>query len=214
MQYVNNVIYNWGVCGYVGGHSAGDHYADLINNYFIKGPNSNEHFIGEFKATDHIYQAGNFADLNCDGELNGHLVTTNNFNFGGDNSPTLVGSPVAAPPLPFHADDALVAYQKVIASSGASLHRDAVDKRLIEDLTSLGKRGQTVHDPEEMGGFGDIVGGLAPLDTDGDGMPDAWETTHGSNPKVSDGNTFTASGYTRLEEYLNSLVAAQTITGK
>ena len=51
VEYVNNVIYNWGVCGYVGGHSAADHSADVVNNYFIKGPNSNNHFPGEFKAT-------------------------------------------------------------------------------------------------------------------------------------------------------------------
>jgi hypothetical protein len=37
IQYVNNVVYNWGVDGYVGGHSAADHYADLVGNYFIAG---------------------------------------------------------------------------------------------------------------------------------------------------------------------------------
>jgi hypothetical protein len=89
------------------------------------------------------------------------------------------------------------------------LHRDAVDSRLIADLTSLGKQGATVRDPEEMGGFGEIAGGKPPLDTDGDGMPDDWEKAHGLNPNVADGNEVTKSGYTRLEEYLNSLVPAQ-----
>ena len=38
IQYINNVVYNWGVCGLVGGHSAADHFLDAIGNYFIAGP--------------------------------------------------------------------------------------------------------------------------------------------------------------------------------
>jgi hypothetical protein len=53
IQYVNNVVYNWGVDGYVGGHSAAYHYADLVCNYFVKGPESSDLFIGEFTKTDH-----------------------------------------------------------------------------------------------------------------------------------------------------------------
>ena len=47
-------------------------------------------------------------------------------------------------------------------------------------------------------------------DTDGDGMPDVWETANGLNPNdASDGITTTLSedGYTNLEVYLNSLVS-------
>jgi hypothetical protein len=209
VQYVNNVVYNWGVCGYVGGHSAADHVADLINNYFIKGPNSSDHFAGEFKATDHIFQSGNFVDLDRDGKLNGHEVTATDFNFGNDNSPTLVSSPTASSIKQFTPDGALAAYEKVIAGSGASLHRDSVDQRLISDVTSFGTAGKTIRDPAEMGGFGEIIGGPAPIDSDGDGIPDSWETAHGLDPKKSDANKFTSSGYTELEEYLNSLAQSQ-----
>jgi hypothetical protein len=45
------------------------------------------------------------------------------------------------------------------------------------------------------------------LDTDGDGLPDAWEIDHGSNPKLPDSNRVAGSGYTRLEEFLNGLAA-------
>ena len=203
IQYVNNVIYNWGVTGYVGGHSAADHYADLINNYFIKGPSSNDSFVGQFKPTDHIYQTGNWADLNRDGELNGRPVVS--ADFGSQDAPTLVTAPTAIPRLSLMLDSAADAYQKIVSDAGCSLHRDAVDRRLIADLTSLGKRGQTIHDPVEMGGFGEIAGGPAPLDTDGDGMPDVWEAEHHSNPKAFDANELVTSGRTRLEEYLNSL---------
>jgi hypothetical protein len=45
-------------------------------------------------------------------------------------------------------------------------------------------------------------------DTDGDGMPDEWETAHGLDPKkASDGSALDASGYTNVEVYLNALVA-------
>lgn len=46
-------------------------------------------------------------------------------------------------------------------------------------------------------------------DTDGDGIPDVWETAHGLNPEeVSDGiaTTLSKEGYTNLEVYLNGLV--------
>ena len=37
-EYYNNVVYNF-QNGVVGGHSAADNYQDVINNYFIAGPN-------------------------------------------------------------------------------------------------------------------------------------------------------------------------------
>lgn len=47
----------------------------------------------------------------------------------------------------------------------------------------------------------------APKDTDGDGMPDEWETANGLNPNdAADGAARSASGYTNLELYMNSLV--------
>ena len=56
-------------------------------------------------------------------------------------------------------DTAEVAYDKVVAGAGCSLHRDSVDARLIADLLSLGTKGSIIHDPSEMGGFGEIRGG-------------------------------------------------------
>ena len=47
----------------------------------------------------------------------------------------------------------------------------------------------------------------APIDTDLDGLPDAWEQANGLNPSDgSDYNRLTESGYTVLEVYLNGLV--------
>jgi hypothetical protein len=46
-----------------------------------------------------------------------------------------------------------------------------------------------------------------PEDGDHDGMPDAWETAHGLDPKNAEDRNgdFNGDGYTNLEKYLNSL---------
>lgn len=50
--------------------------------------------------------------------------------------------------------------------------------------------------------------GTVATDTDGDGMPDAWETENGLDPNnAADGTETGDNGYTNLENYLNSLVA-------
>ena len=205
VQYINNVVYNWGVCGYVGGHSAGDHAADLIGNYFIAGPSSGKSFVGQFKATDHIFQEGNYVDLNKDGMLNGRLVEGADFG-SGEDAPTLVATNSVKPPTPVTRDTAQAAYEKVVAGAGCSLLRDGVDKALIADLTSLGTRGSTISDPEEMGGFGEIKGGPAKIKMEGDGIPDAWKARRKG---ASDANFAAADddgdGCTNIEEFLNEL---------
>ena len=59
-----------------------------------------------------------------------------------------------------------------------------------------------------VGGWPVYVKENAPVDTDGDGMPDAWEAANGLNPKSSaDGVKYNLSKeYTNLEVYINSLV--------
>src|SRR5712692_710428 len=95
VQYISNVVYNWGVTGLVGGHSAADHYLDVINNYFISGPSSGGRFAGEFTATDNVYHTGNYVDLDQDGQLNGREVL--DLDFAGA---TVIQLPTADPPVP------------------------------------------------------------------------------------------------------------------
>lgn len=60
----------------------------------------------------------------------------------------------------------------------------------------------------DVGGWPVYVKENAPVDTDGDGMSDAWEAANGLNPKSSaDGVKYNLSKeYTNLEVYINSLV--------
>ncbi len=52
---------------------------------------------------------------------------------------------------------------------------------------------------------------IIPEDTDNDGMPDEWENENGLDPNIPDDrNNIAPSGYTMLEEYLNSITAPTT----
>jgi len=215
IQYINNVVYDWGITGLCGGHSAADHSLDVINNYFIKGPASNNQMAGQFLPTDHVFQEGNYVDLDRDGTLNGRLVTTTDFS-DKNGSPTFVSAPAMHPTIAVTTESAAAAYAKIVADVGCSLHRDAVDLRLISELTSLGTKGHTLDHKNDKGealagGIGEIKSGPAAVDTDGDGIPDAWETAHGLDPKnPADAVKLDASGYSNLEVYLNSLVKANS----
>lgn len=89
----------------------------------------------------------------------------------------------------------------MLGSVGASLPaRDAVDTRLINQYKA-GNGGL-----QSSGTFPTIAGGTAPTDTDQDGMPDAWESARGLDPKKADNNgDDDKDGYTNLEEYLQFL---------
>ena len=102
-----------------------------------------------------------------------------------------------------------------------------VDERLIkETFTGTGQIISWIDDPFDssptegfewknlMGLRADPVTFTSPFnrsagwDTDGDGLPDAWEIEHGLNPNVANPNgDFDNDGYTDLEEYLNELAA-------
>ncbi|WP_316784780.1 polysaccharide lyase [Pedobacter frigiditerrae] len=127
--------------------------------------------------------------------------------------------------------DAKQAYTYVLANAGATLpKRDPVDLRIVEQV----KTGKIQHvedgklpakqnyvkrrladDSYKKGIISDIaqVGGYPEykgtpyIDTDKDGMPDAWETKNGLNPKdATDAVKISKNGYANIEVYLNSLV--------
>ncbi|HTZ19390.1 MAG TPA: hypothetical protein VMC06_00785 [Opitutaceae bacterium] len=206
IQYINNVVYNWGTAGLVGGHTSSDHQLDVIGNYFIRGPSSNDRFAGQFTATDHVYQAGNYVDLDRDGTLGGRPVVAADFADAG-GAPTFVTQPLLHPPVPVRVDAAEEAYRKIVARAGCSLHRDSVDTRLIADLTSLALKGRIIRGEATVHGIGAVKGGPAPVSTVSDGLSDEWKLSHGldpKDPKIARGD-YNRDGYNNLEDYLNEL---------
>lgn len=144
IQYINNVVYNWGVCGLVGGHSAAEHFLDAVGNCFIAGPNSGPHAVGECTATDHLFQEDNLVDLDKDGKFNGQPLAVASIG-SGENAPTIEKDLTVGPLANVTVEPAQTALSNVLANAGCSLHRDAVDTRLIEEVKSFGKQGQIVH---------------------------------------------------------------------
>ncbi len=198
VQYYNNVVYNY-ANGVVGGHSAADNYQDLMNNYFIAGPDGSAKYFDQWTETDHMYSVGNYFDGNCDGVLNGTLVTDH-------HSATVMTKPSFTTPGPINLETAEQAYYSVVEHVGASRVRDVHDLRIIDQLTSLGKKGSFIASEDEVGGIGTVAGGSKPADADNDGMADDWERANGLNTSLNDANGYAfGNGYTNIENYVNSL---------
>ncbi len=83
--------------------------------------------------------------------------------------------------------------------------RDSIDTRVAQEVRD--RSGRIIGTPEEGGGFPTIMAATPPADGDHDGMPDAWESSHGTDPAdATDGaKDLDGDGYTNVEEYLHSL---------
>ncbi|KAI0018448.1 pectate lyase C [Xylariomycetidae sp. FL0641] len=207
-DFQNNVVYNWGSGGgYIAGDSDGASYANIINNYFISGPDTTQEPFTRGNENFHGYVENNYYDADQDGALNGtplcasttcysdmDIVTTA-FDYPG---PATLLSPSEA-------------VERVLAAGGCSYpSRDGVDARLMAEVASFGTDGQIVEDETAapMNGPGYLAGGAAPADADGDGIPDAWERENGLDPEdAADAMAVGDDGYAMIEVYLNSLVA-------
>lgn len=203
IQYYNNVVYNYGM-GIVGGHSAADNYQDVMNNYFIAGPDGSYKYFDQWTETDHLYSSGNYYDGNCDGILNGVLITDH-------NGATVMNSPNFNTTHPMHLQSAAEAYADIVENVGASRVRDSHDLRLISQLTSLGTKGAFIANEGDVGGIGTLTGGSKAADSDNDGMPDEWELEKGLNPNKNDAASYTiGGGYTNIEHYINNSTGKET----
>ena len=242
-QYVNNVVYNWGDGGcYIMSDSEGDSWADIQNNYFMKGPwNGATKPFTRGREGFRFFGAGNYYDDNKDGVLNGHLMTTEEMlgtqsdgaqsvylesidavNAVIDEFNTANADKIAAgtqvkvqhlTPIQ-NMMTAEEAYAWILENVGPTLPaRDEVDQYIIDELASYGSKGTKNGISSEAQlphrGTGVLSGGVKPLDSDNDGMPDAWETANGLNPNdASDAVAFAANGYMNIENYANSITEA------
>lgn len=114
------------------------------------------------------------------------------------------------------------AYEKVLAYVGASLYRDEIDARYMEEAKTgtATYKGSITNSPGIIDKVSDVNGytednfgtGTRPadFDTDKDGIPDEWEKANGLNPNdASDALTYSLDEkgyYTNIEVYANSLV--------
>ena len=201
-QFVNNVVYNWGGGGcYILGDSENDSFANVCGNYFIRGPSSTAAAFSRGNLNFHLFAADNFQDADRDGVIKGAVIRRAEY-----GTVNWQEKPYDYPNVAIVPPTELVAL--IAKNAGASLNRDSVDSRLIEELLSAGNLGETIRSETDapMNGPGTVQSGKALADTDQDGMPDSWEKAHALDPNNPDDRNVTGpAGYTRLEEYLQSL---------
>jgi hypothetical protein len=199
----NNVMYNWG--GVCSGMTGDKLSANYVGNYLKPGVNSSKKApIVLTKTADVDYfVAGNVVEGRP--QLQGERMFEP-LEVGGRRLFRLVGAAFATPAISESAAE--VAFKEVLEYVGAVLpKRDAVDSRLVEHARSGG--GKMIDSQKDVGGWPEYKSAAAPVDSDGDGLPDEWERSRGLNPALeADGPADRdGDGYTNLEEYLNGLAS-------
>ena len=202
-------------------------YYDMTSRYYING-NTTETTKGS-KTANQDWKGVSY-DKGVP-SLNGEYYSPDAKNFYGDavahttisgKSCVKIKMDEPAPTGQVTTHSAAEAYEKVLAYVGASLYRDEIDARYMEEAkTGTAKyTGSITKSPGIIDKVSDVKGyteanfgtGSRPtgFDTDKDGIPDEWEKANGLNPNdASDALTYSldAKGYyTNIEVYANSLV--------
>lgn len=204
-QYVNNIVYNWqNGCYLMGGDSRGQSYVNVTNNLFINGPSGGGNAITSGNADFHIYAIDNWQDRNRNGVYDPYEIPRDEYTGG----PTFEEEPFAYPELDTWQASELV--EKLLPTVGATLpYRDRVDFYMVDEVMSFGTKGTLISSEEQLPigvpSSWALKSFEKPADSDGDGMPDAWEEANGTNPQQDDAMTIAANGYANIENYINSL---------
>ncbi len=189
----------------------------------------------DYKPTEHVwgkfYINGNkntkYSDVTNDnwtyGVYNQIISSDNDNTFTATTKDTMrLSNPIEFIHVTTHTAD--MAYERVMSYVGCSKVRDSYDTFIINETkngtatyTGSGNHKGIIDSQDDnkpsnaasdWSAWPTLNSTDAPKDTDGDGMPDYWETANGLNPNdASDGKIVGSDGYTNLENYLNSLVA-------
>ena len=202
-------------------------YYEMTSRYFISG-NTTETTKGTVTKNQDwkgvVYDKGTYT-------YNGEIYSADKKNFYGDAvahqtidgvSCVKIKMDNPAPTGEVTTHSAAEAFSKVLAYGGASLYRDEIDARYMEEAKTgtAQYKGSITLSPgiidkvSDVNGYTESTFGTAShpvdFDTDKDGIPDAWELANGLNPNDdSDALTYSLDGkgyYTNLEVYANSLV--------
>jgi len=206
-ELVNNVVYNWkSKCMYAGE----DGNYNIVNNYFKPGPatskSASKEFLEPYQPFSNYYISGNVMHENAE-------ITENNV-LGIDIDDFPADSVFVSEPhqisdyLPLNAEDA---FKEVVLQAGASLNRDAVDRRIMEEVQkgtfTYGDNG-IINSQTDVGGWPELKSEEYPKDSDNDGIPDAWEEVNGLDPNNPEDAALKSisDDYVNIEIWFNSLV--------
>ena len=239
IDFVNNVVYNWKGNSAYGGEGSnqggGGRHINFVNNYYKPGPatpNATTNLTGIGTRLIDPWTSCSNCTHKCGGDvvapkiyLVGNTMTTSTAvtadNWKGSTKTKSVAGvntrwTEGLTPL-VNEQTAEQAYVTVLAKAGCSLHRDAVDTRILEEVrtgtyTYEGAKGSTgglIDTQSDVGGWPELQTAARETDTDYDGIPDTWETKNGLNPSdPMDARQITlVTGHTNLDVYLNDIVA-------
>jgi len=211
IDFRNNIVYNWSAGGTA---NVGDAQLNLINNIFRPGPETGTTLPLAMKAhtayAAHGYMSGNVFDERPELTADNYAAVdmerwAHNYKYLGTIEHWKVEKLFDTGPNAPTTHSSEEARRLVMAHAGASLVRDAVDVRLINDIRN--RNGKLLDSQDEAGGWPELTSQPAPKDLDRDGMADAWELANSLDPKDPEDRNGDEDkdGYTNLEEYLNSL---------
>ncbi|MDL2304460.1 pectate lyase [Bacteroides sp. OttesenSCG-928-D19] len=236
----NNVFYNWGPTN--GGYAGEGGNFNFVNNYYKPGPatagnkklanrifepnaddgtNTNQAGVwGRFHVSGNFFDGTSpyikdipkvmkaIARTNKDNSYGVHPAVKENQSLPKEG--ILSEEPFLFAPVTTHTAEE--AYNKVLELAGASLCRDVIDQRIVNETKAGNYTYQGTYStngiidtPTDCEGYIDYKSVPKPQDTDNDGIPDEWAAKYlpqGKTYKDIDAQT----GYCYLELYINSLV--------
>lgn len=213
VEIVNNVFYNprseFGEFYDIGG----DLRLNYIGNTALSGPSTRRreppHAVDIKNHYSPTFDALVYVQNNVDGNHRRHASDPEALVVRPEGRRYLAPQPFL--PLTVQALAPGAALDRVLANAGATApRRDRLDQQVVEDV--IGRTGKVINDPAEVGGWPELRSGSVPADADGDGMPDAWEAAHGSDPRGFDAwQDIDGNGWTDLEDYLNERAAGEAV---
>ena len=228
IDFVNNVVYNWGGNSAYGGEGtnkgAGGRHINFVNNYYKPGLSTKSGV--KTRLLNPTTKCNDFCAKTVGGTVEpAKFYLTGNYMHGSESVTadnwTGVYPDESAKKEQCKVDTrwtegltalkneqtAEAAYETVLNKAGCSLHRDAVDTRIINNVKN--GTGSLINTQTDVGGWPELQSATREADTDYDGIPDEWEERYGLNPNnMLDAAAITlVTGHTNLDVYLNSIVA-------
>ncbi len=203
VEFINNIIFNHKAGSTIevrSGHDFVPIQLNYIGNLMILGP--------QLSPGDTWYNK----NLSIKSGVSVY-VEDNNHGYAGTPTSTKNSFSMS---YPISVEPASAIRDKILQRAGAfHFSRDPVDTRIVDE-TNKG-----IKNPNYATSYPQISEVRWPnytlqqssaSDSDNDGIPDSWESSHGLNPNnAADGAQITGSGYSNLELYLNELAQGENV---
>ena len=199
LELINNIVYNWKTHASHKTTSEGIPVsANIIGNLYIPGPDTmpeNRHTFGLLKdagiyLSNNQYRRADDTWERLSDKLKKH------------DDPALTPRHLF-PTSEFITKDNLLFW--LSAHAGSFLNRDSIDTSVISSMDQ--GLGTIIDSQDDLGGFPVLVQvNSDTVDTDYDGLPNAWEQEQGLDPNdANDAGRYLSDKTTYLEHYLNEL---------